>query len=72
MIESAELGGRRHFSLFEPAVGVELWSTDGTDGGTGRVVDLAPGPSSSWPSHLIVNGDRLAFHAWTWDGGHEV
>jgi ELWxxDGT repeat protein len=49
--------------LVPVASDVELWSSDGTPEGTGRVLDLRPGPLGSeisWPAALA---DRLLFAA---------
>ena len=53
-------------ALFEPSTlffaaddgvhGVELWKSDGTDGGTALVEDLRMGPASSSPAHLTRVG----------------
>ncbi|MGE0143454.1 MAG: hypothetical protein AB7I19_10290, partial [Planctomycetota bacterium] len=42
-------GSLAFFGLWTPALGEELWCTDGTPAGTRVVVDLAPGTSSSNP-----------------------
>ncbi len=43
--------------------GRELWVTDGTPAGT-RMIDIAPGPQSSWPSNFAVLPDgRVVFQA---------
>ena len=68
-------GDRLYFRADSPAAGgseAELWSTDGTPGGTQQVLDLNPGDPSSAPSSLVVLGDRLLFVA-TVDGvGREL
>ena len=45
--------------------GAELWSTDGTAGGTGMVHDSVPGPDGLAPEHLAVlpGGTALVFSA---------
>lgn len=54
-------GGRVYFAGATPASGTELWSSDGTPEGTGRVADLSPGPTSSYPGMFMSAGDRLYF-----------
>lgn len=50
--------------------GAELWSTDGTAGGTAMFADLEPAvrglgePYSSAPSDMTAVGDKLVFAAW--------
>jgi ELWxxDGT repeat protein len=43
--------------------GHELWSTDGTPGGTALVADIVPGVTSSWPSHFVALNGKLVFNA---------
>ena len=52
-------------SLYFTAGGAarEVWSTDGTDGGTRRVTDVAPGNASSFPRWLTPAPDALYFAA---------
>jgi len=59
------LQGRAYFSGDDGVHGNELWSTDGTDVGTNLVVDLTPGPNSSWVSGLFAapTMGRLFFSA---------
>ena len=68
-----------YFSADDGASGRELWRTDGTEGGTVRVKDIAPGtgfiggiqvPLSSSPSGLTVFNNALYFAAD--DGVHGV
>ncbi len=42
--------------------GSELWTTDGTAGGTVQVADIEPGEDSSFPTELTVVGDELFFY----------
>ncbi len=42
------------FAASTPHTGVELFASDGTEIGTGLVMDINPGKKSSWPSHLVV------------------
>jgi ELWxxDGT repeat protein len=41
-------GGRLFFGGTSPAEGRELWVSDGTEGGTGPVADIRPGPESGF------------------------
>jgi ELWxxDGT repeat protein len=55
-----EFRGRFYF----PATGVDgrqIWSTDGTPGGTHEAIDNNVGVGSSDPTQLVVYGDRLLF-----------
>lgn len=80
---------RLFFSAEEgPAVGRELWTSDGTAAGTGRLADIAPGSASSEPGlggRVVAGfaraGDLLFFPArhpdvdtelWALDLGTEV
>ncbi|HXU33524.1 MAG TPA: hypothetical protein VN851_23390, partial [Thermoanaerobaculia bacterium] len=55
-----------------PATGSEVWTSDGTPGGTRLVKDLTPGPAGSGPMRLIWSSNRLWFFAlgglWTSNG----
>jgi trimeric autotransporter adhesin len=42
---------------------VELWKSDGTNGGTIRIADIRPGTSGSFPSNFIVFNNQLFFSA---------
>ncbi len=57
------LGERAWFAGASPGSGNELWTSDGTPAGTGRVADLAPGPASSHPGSFTTAGGRLFFAA---------
>ncbi len=55
----------------------ELWSTDGSVGGTKQVKDIYPGMTGSWPDNITAVGNRVVFTAtdivhgeqlWTSDG----
>lgn len=54
-----EWRGRAWFSAHTAATGSEVWSTDGTAGGTGLAFELAPGPDNSTPFTMLPLGDRL-------------
>ncbi len=47
----------------DAATGDELWCTDGTPAGTRMVVDLNPGPVSSWPVAVQRFGNEVVFGA---------
>lgn len=76
-----ELDGRVFFAASDPAHGDELWSsTDGTPGGTARLLDIAPGLLGSHPRGLTAWNGKLWFRArdavhgmepWTSDGTAE-
>jgi ELWxxDGT repeat protein len=57
----AEVGGRALFFASTPDTGKELWSSDGTEGGTAMVVDLEPGPASADARDLIRVGNGAFF-----------
>lgn len=65
-----QAAGRLLFSATDEDHGEELWVTDGTEAGTHRVADLAPGPESSHPGEgglahtgFAEAGDRVFFAA---------
>lgn len=47
----------------DPATGIELWFSDGSEDGTYPVKDLVPGPEGSCPSEFFALGDRAVFEA---------
>jgi large repetitive protein len=51
------------FTAEDPALGVELWRSNGTATGTLPVQDLVPGAASSWPDELVRVADRVFFVA---------
>ncbi len=61
-------GSTLFFSANDPSTGTELWVTDGTQGGTHLVRDIAPGGLGSNPASL-VNLGRVAVFAAS-DGVH--
>ncbi|MEO6436623.1 MAG: ELWxxDGT repeat protein, partial [Tepidisphaeraceae bacterium] len=64
-----------YFLAFEPGfgeVGGELYSSDGTEAGTGIVIDLNPGPAGANVSSLKVFGDYLYFQATNGATGDEL
>ena len=58
-----EFAGRVWFAARDRQHGTELWSTDGTPGGTSRLLDIAPGLLGSYPRYLTVWDGRLWFAA---------
>ena len=61
--DAADVGGTLFFSFFDPAVGTELWKSDGMPGGTMRVKDINPGTNGSFPESLVNVGGTLFFVA---------
>ena len=51
---------------------MELWTSDGTTGGTRLVQDINPGPGSSTPENFIVAGGCLYFSATDGEHGFEL
>src|SRR5262245_26926443 len=58
-----ELGGFLYFQAFSADSGTELWSSEGTGGGTVLVKDIRPGPAGSGPRELVAVHDTLFFFA---------
>ena len=52
--------------------GTELYSTDGTAAGTGRVADINPGPGSSNPADFVTLGTKTFFTADDGTHGREL
>jgi ELWxxDGT repeat protein len=61
--EFVAFDSRTFFAATTNAAGTELWSTDGTSGGTAMVADIIPGPASSSPSSLQAVNGTLLFNA---------
>jgi ELWxxDGT repeat protein len=59
----AVLGDRIFFPADDGLRGVELWSSDGTLGGTRMLDDLVPGVDSANPDYLLTVGSELYFQA---------
>lgn len=53
--------GKLYFNANNGTNGTELWSTDGTLGGTNLVLDLNPGTASSLPTSLLNYNNQLHF-----------
>jgi large repetitive protein len=62
--------GKAYFSHDDGVNGRELWVSDGTEAGTHLFKDILPGPGSSNPGHLHVEGNILLFSAT--DGIHSL
>jgi ELWxxDGT repeat protein len=69
---SVALGNRLLFSAFSTGSGTELWSSDGTTGGTVLVLDIEPGTASSSPRDMVVLGNIVYFTATTVANGTTV
>ncbi len=55
-----EAGGQLYFLASDDKYGTELWTADGTAGGTKRLTDINPGSGSSFPfGPFAVNGHLL-------------
>ncbi|HEX8532343.1 MAG TPA: ELWxxDGT repeat protein, partial [Cytophagales bacterium] len=60
----AVANGTLYFAASDGTSGHELWKSDGTEAGTGRVKDLVPGTGSSSPQNLVSVHGTLFFTAW--------
>lgn len=72
---AAVLGSEVVFLGSDAGNGRELWSTDGTPGGTAIIKDINPGPASSWggiPSRFVKVGSALLFFAEDAVNGREL
>jgi ELWxxDGT repeat protein len=65
-------GDRVLFTAWDEAHGAELWSTDGTPGGTKLLRDILPGGGSSQPAELTAVGGRVFFSANDGEHGWEL
>lgn len=62
--ETAALSeGRLLFGAADGSYGYEPWTTDGTPGGTHRLVNLSSAIDQSEPRHFSASGDRVLFAA---------
>ncbi|HYH08228.1 MAG TPA: Calx-beta domain-containing protein [Thermoanaerobaculia bacterium] len=69
------LNGEVFFLGSDDEHGRELWSTDGTIGGTAMVKDINSGPASSWggiPTNFVQTGNALLFFAEDATNGREL
>jgi len=66
------VGNRLFFTACDAEHGRELWLSDGTDGGTVLVRDVADGLVDSNPDELVAAGDRLFFTAEEVAAGREL
>src|SRR5689334_18037894 len=66
------VGTTLFFTAMTPAEGEELWSSDGTPGGTIMVADINPGRGDSAPAELTAVGGRLFFSADDGTNGREL
>ncbi|MES1241382.1 MAG: hypothetical protein ABUT39_07170 [Acidobacteriota bacterium] len=70
LLPRTSLPGLLLFQAWDPAHGVELWSSDGTPAGTRLVRDVCPGPCSG-ADHVLLSNQGLFYFAGT-DGIHGV
>ncbi len=66
------MNGKLFFTANDGTDGVELWTSDGTPGGTMLVKDIAAGTISSSPLNLTNVNGTLYFTAATSDSGREL
>ncbi|MCM2277254.1 MAG: hypothetical protein NDJ89_04205 [Oligoflexia bacterium] len=64
-------GNLLYFTTGSEEFGHELWKTDGTPGGT-ALIDIVPGPGSSYPTLLADLNGILIFAAWDPTHGNEL
>ena len=64
------VNGWLFFTAYEDTHGTELWSSDGTAGGTALVTDINPGSSGAGLTNLRASAGRLFLSAYddTWAG----
>jgi ELWxxDGT repeat protein len=60
------------FTTYDPALGRELWRTDGTVAGTTLLKDINPGPASARIDGIIALGNRALVAASDGAAGHEL
>ena len=60
------------FTTYDPALGRELWRTDGTVAGTTLLKDINPGPASARIDGIIALGNRALLAASDGAAGHEL
>ncbi len=66
------VGSTLFFTATGGSKGRELFRSDGTPGGTGRVKDIRPGTAGSHPTELTAVGSKLFFAANDGSTGHEL
>jgi ELWxxDGT repeat protein len=67
----AGVGGRLYFANRD-ALGLELWTSDGTVAGTQRVKDIQAGAGGSFPRRMVVQGSGIAFVASSQSGLNQI
>jgi ELWxxDGT repeat protein len=71
-VELVAAGSRVFFRGDDGTHGRELWSSDGTPGGTALVLDLRAGSDGSAPGALVAVRDRVFFAATDAEGDREL
>ena len=67
-----EFHGLAYFSAATTLLGEELWKSDGTEGGTFRVTDMASGSGDSYPTSITLANNMLFVVAATQEFGREI
>ena len=67
-----DIDGLIYFDAAEDTHGVEAWTTDGTVEGTKLLIDMNPGPASSYASGFTKVGNLIYFTAYTEATGGEL
>jgi ELWxxDGT repeat protein len=62
-------GDAFYFAATDGVHGIELWRSDGTDGGTVMLRDINPGAGDSYPTGFAALGSELFFQARSATGG---
>jgi ELWxxDGT repeat protein len=70
--ELTAFDGKIYFSAEDDVVGRELWTSDGTDNGTGLVTNIDMTSADSSPGELLVAGSSLYFGASDGINGREL
>ena len=66
------LNGKAYFSGFDTTNNIELWSTDGTEAGTGLFNNILTNPSGSDPKNFRTVGNHVYFSAYQQQYGPEL